>query len=137
MNVLGNIYLFSLFLPLIQKGVAKKVVTITTGMADIELISAFDIAAAAPYSISKAAMNATYAKFSAQYKQEGILFMGVSPGLVDTGHYEDGTCAATGRNYPGTLANGMRSNPRATGRGGQDGAEVFDIRAWLQGSHYP
>lgn len=94
--MLGNIYLFSALLPLIKKGDAKKVVTITTGMADIDFISGFDIASAAPYSISKAAMNATYAKFSAQYKQDGILFMGISPGMVDTGHYDDGKCAAAG-----------------------------------------
>ncbi|PLB47331.1 NAD(P)-binding protein [Aspergillus steynii IBT 23096] len=87
-NVLGNISLFSLFLPLVQNGTAKKIVTITTGMADLELISAFDVVAAAPYSISKAAMNAAYAKFSAQYRKDGVLFMGVSPGLVDTGNYE-------------------------------------------------
>ncbi|KAK1141271.1 hypothetical protein N8T08_009174 [Aspergillus melleus] len=88
-NVLGNIHLFSLFLPLIKRGNAKKVITITSGMADIEFISAFDIAAGAPDSISKAAMNATYAKFSAQYKEDGILFLGVSPGLVDTGSYDN------------------------------------------------
>jgi NAD(P)-dependent dehydrogenase (short-subunit alcohol dehydrogenase family) len=89
-NVIGNIHLFSLFLPLIKKGNAKKVITITSGMADIEFISGFDITPAGPYAISKAAMNAAYAKFSAQYRKDGILFMGISPGLVDTGHYDDG-----------------------------------------------
>ncbi|KAI9045163.1 NAD(P)-binding protein [Aspergillus affinis] len=90
-NVLGNIHLFSLFLPLVKKGTAKKVITITSGMADIDFISAFDIVSGAPDSISKAAMNATYAKLSAQYKEEGILFLGISPGLVDTGSYGNQT----------------------------------------------
>jgi NAD(P)-dependent dehydrogenase (short-subunit alcohol dehydrogenase family) len=83
-NVVGNVHLFNLFLPLIQKGQAKKVITITSGMADIDFIANFNIASAAPYSISKAAMNAAVAKFSAQYRKDGILFLGLSPGLVNT-----------------------------------------------------
>ncbi|KIW99169.1 uncharacterized protein Z519_00832 [Cladophialophora bantiana CBS 173.52] len=39
---------------------------------------------AVPYSISKAAMNIMMGKFSASYKKEGILFMAVSPGAVDS-----------------------------------------------------
>jgi NAD(P)-dependent dehydrogenase (short-subunit alcohol dehydrogenase family) len=84
-NVVGNIELFNIFLPLIKKGNAKKVVSISSGMADLEFISRFDIAAAGPYSISKAAMNAAVAKFAAEYKKEGILFMSISPGYVETG----------------------------------------------------
>ncbi|KAL3443199.1 hypothetical protein BJX65DRAFT_208899 [Aspergillus insuetus] len=83
-NVVGNVHLFNLFLPLIEKGEAKKVITITSGMADIDFIANFNIASGAPYSISKAAMNAAVAKFSAQYRKDGILFLGLSPGLVNT-----------------------------------------------------
>ncbi|KAL4776008.1 hypothetical protein BDW60DRAFT_203853 [Aspergillus nidulans var. acristatus] len=90
-NVLGNIHLFSLLIPLIQKSDIKKVITITSGMADLDFIAQYDIAVAAPYSISKAAMNAAVAKFSAQYRKDGILFLALSPGLVDTGHYDDAT----------------------------------------------
>ncbi|KAL2822393.1 NAD(P)-binding protein [Aspergillus granulosus] len=90
-NTVGNIHLFNLFLPLIQKGQAKKVITITTGMADIEFIANFDIAIGAPYSISKAAANAAVAKFSAQYRKDGILFLSLSPGLVDTGNNDNPT----------------------------------------------
>lgn len=84
-NVVGNVHLFGLFLPLVQKGQAKKVITITTGMADLDFINNFDIANGAPYTISKAAMNAAIAKFNAEYKKDGVLFMGISPGLVNTG----------------------------------------------------
>ena len=38
------------------------------------------------YSTSKAAMNLITAKFSAQYKKDGILFLSISPGFVDTGN---------------------------------------------------
>ena len=89
-NVISNVHLINLYLPLIQQGAAKKVIAISTGMADIDLISKFNVANGAPYSISKAALNAAVAKFSAQYSGEGVLFMSVSPGLVDTGGFDNG-----------------------------------------------
>ncbi|KAF5023007.1 hypothetical protein F66182_4965 [Fusarium sp. NRRL 66182] len=84
-NTIGNIHLFNLFMPLIMNGQAKKVITISSGMADLDFISKFSIADAAPYSISKGAVNVAVAKFDAQYREKGILFMSISPGLVDTG----------------------------------------------------
>ena len=89
-NVIGNIHLFNLFTPLIRKGKAKKIITISSGNADLDLINQFDMDRAPLYTSSKAAMNAVVAKFSAQYKNEGILFMSICPGLVDTGHFGDG-----------------------------------------------
>jgi NAD(P)-dependent dehydrogenase (short-subunit alcohol dehydrogenase family) len=38
----------------------------------------------APYSISKAAVNMVNAKYAAQYKPEGFVFLAISPGLVNT-----------------------------------------------------
>lgn len=89
-NVVGNIHLFNLYMPLILKGNAKKVITISTGMADLDLINKFNIAISAPYAISKAAMNVAAAKFNAQYAKDGVLFMSISPGLVDTGGFDNG-----------------------------------------------
>ncbi|KFA70818.1 hypothetical protein S40288_09711 [Stachybotrys chartarum IBT 40288] len=83
-NVTVNVHLFALYLPLIRKGQAKKIIYISTGMADIEMISNFQIAVHPIYSMTKAAGNAAVAKFDAQYRNEGILFMSVSPGLVNT-----------------------------------------------------
>lgn len=45
---------------------------------------------AAPYCISKAAMNMAVAKFSAQYVDQGVLFTTIAPGDVDTGYYNGG-----------------------------------------------
>jgi NAD(P)-dependent dehydrogenase (short-subunit alcohol dehydrogenase family) len=84
-NVIGNIHLYNLFMPLILKGSIKKVIAITTGMADIDLSLKYGIHEAAPYAISKVGMNMATAKFQAEYEKEGVLFMGISPGLVDTG----------------------------------------------------
>ncbi|RFN47952.1 hypothetical protein FIE12Z_7675 [Fusarium flagelliforme] len=83
-NTLGNVHLFNLALPLIRKGQAKKIIAISSGMADPDFITQFSIVDGAPYSISKGALNIAIAKFDAQYRKEGILFMAVSPGLVAT-----------------------------------------------------
>lgn len=88
-NVVSNIHLFNLYMPLVLKGNAKKVITISTGMADIDLITKFGVASAPSYAISKAAMNAAVAKFAAQYGKDGVLFMSISPGLVDTGAFDN------------------------------------------------
>lgn len=89
-NVIGNIHLFTLFTPLIRAGTAKKVVAISTGLADAELAAKFNLNVAAPYSISKVALNMAVAKFSAQWAKEGVLFMTVAPGGVDTGVFNEG-----------------------------------------------
>jgi NAD(P)-dependent dehydrogenase (short-subunit alcohol dehydrogenase family) len=77
--------LYNLFLPLILKGKIRKVVAITTGLADIDLTLKYGLYEAAPYAISKAAMNMATAKFQAEYEKDGVLFLGISPGVVDTG----------------------------------------------------
>lgn len=84
-NVVGVINTVSTFIPLLRKGHEKKVFTLSTGMADIDLINQVDLAIGAPYSISKGALNIAVAKYNALYKSEGILFMAISPGMVDTG----------------------------------------------------
>lgn len=84
-NALGNVHLFNIYLPLLLKGNAKKAIAISSGMADIEFVNEFDIANGAPYTMTKAAMNAAIAKFNAQYKSQGVLFLSISPGMVNTG----------------------------------------------------
>lgn len=94
-NVTGNIHFFNFFLPLIKKGKVKKVITITTGLGDVDFTNQAEVELGALYAASKAAMNTIVAKYSAQYKKDGILFMGISPGVVDVGHYDDCTYLAT------------------------------------------
>ena len=90
-NVVGNIHLFNLFLPLVMKGKVKKVITISSGHADLDLINDLEIETSALYSASKAVMNVIVAKFNAQYKKDGVLFVSISPGAVEVGHFADGT----------------------------------------------
>jgi len=89
-NVIGKIHLFNLFIPLIQKGSAKKVIALGSGLADDALTVKYEIEIAGPYSISKAAMNTVIAKYSAELGKNGILFLSLSPGSVETGQYEGG-----------------------------------------------
>ena len=88
-NVVGNIHLFHLLLPLVLKSKVKKVITITSGLADLDFTNDCEVDIGALYAASKAAMNIIVAKFNAQYKKDGVLFLSVSPGLVDVGRYAD------------------------------------------------
>lgn len=85
-NVVGNIHLFNLFMPMVLKGKVKKVITLSSGHGDIDLINKYDLTVLAPYSVSKAAMNLAVAKFKAEYNKQGTLFMSISPGVIDTGN---------------------------------------------------
>jgi NAD(P)-dependent dehydrogenase (short-subunit alcohol dehydrogenase family) len=86
-NVVGTLFLFQLFVPLLLKGKQKKAVHISSGMADIELIRQYDVDVSGPYAVAKAAANAVIAKLSAEYRKDGLLLMSISPGVVDTGHF--------------------------------------------------
>ncbi|RWA05542.1 hypothetical protein EKO27_g9556 [Xylaria grammica] len=90
-NVLGTIHLYNLFMLQILEGAAKKVVAISSGIADIDWINDYGNEALSLNAMSKAALNVATAKFSAQYKRDGVLFLSVCPGLVDTGHFVEPT----------------------------------------------
>lgn len=77
-------------MPLILKGRAKKVIAISTGSADPEMTLKADIFQAPAYSISKAALNMAVAKFSAVYREKGVLVMAICPGAVNTGSLQIG-----------------------------------------------
>ncbi|KAK4503182.1 hypothetical protein PRZ48_006610 [Zasmidium cellare] len=84
-NVVGVAHTIRAFLPLLRAGRLKKVITISTGIADIDMIREAGLAVAGPYGISKAATNALVAKFHAAIGvSEGVLFLAISPGFVDT-----------------------------------------------------
>jgi len=77
-------------MPLILKGRAKKVIAISTGISDPEMTLKADIFQATSYSMSKAALNVAVAKFSALYREKGVLVMAICPGAVDTGSLQIG-----------------------------------------------
>ncbi|KDQ50397.1 hypothetical protein JAAARDRAFT_42024 [Jaapia argillacea MUCL 33604] len=83
-NVIGVVHTINAFLPLLKRGTTKKVVTLTSGLGvpAITLQSEMDIFG--PYSASKAAINVIVAKYAVKFKPEGLLFVALSPGLVNT-----------------------------------------------------
>ncbi|KAK4151563.1 NAD(P)-binding protein [Chaetomidium leptoderma] len=102
-NVIGNVHLFNLFMPLIVKGQAKKVIAISTGLADTVLTNSYELTTGSLYATSKAALNMVVAKYNAQYKKAGVLFLALSPGFVDVGQYKDVT-AEQMEGLSGTMA---------------------------------
>ena len=58
--------------------------TLTSGLGDIPFTNQIRLPLSIPYSISKSAVNMLIAKFQAAYGDKGILFLGISPGLVAT-----------------------------------------------------
>ncbi|KAL5342847.1 hypothetical protein BJX70DRAFT_355059 [Aspergillus crustosus] len=87
-NVIGNIYLFHLFTPLVIKGTVKKVIHISSGHADTNWITKLPILVASGYALAKAATNIVTAKYAAEYGKgkEGVLFINICPGFTDTGN---------------------------------------------------
>ncbi|RAL10651.1 NAD(P)-binding protein [Aspergillus homomorphus CBS 101889] len=92
-NVVGVAHTVNAFLPLIRKGRDKKVITISSLLADLDLVRHLALDNATPYAISKSAANLLMAKYHASLgATEGILFMSISPGAVskpDTPPRED------------------------------------------------
>jgi NAD(P)-dependent dehydrogenase (short-subunit alcohol dehydrogenase family) len=83
-------------MPQVLKGKVKKVVTISSGMGDMNFAKDYDISESPLYAISKAAMNMVTAKFSAQYKKHGVLFLSICPGMVEVGHFDSSKPYITG-----------------------------------------
>jgi len=83
-NVVGVVRTVNAFLPLLKKGSAKKVVTLTSGVGGVEFTLASEWAVHVPYSASKAAVNIVNAKYANEFREDGFLFLAISPGLVAT-----------------------------------------------------
>ena len=90
-NVLGQMFLYDAFLPLLLKSTTKKVLSISSGMGDLDLNREWDFDHQIFYSTSKAALNMVNVKYGAQYKKDGVLFLSICPGVVDTGYFDNST----------------------------------------------
>ncbi|KAJ7156325.1 hypothetical protein C8R46DRAFT_1165736 [Mycena filopes] len=83
LNAISVVHSTNAFLPLLKKGSAKKVITISSGAGDTELTLTAGLTTQPAYSIAKAAANMIVAKFAAELKSEGFTFLAISPGVVD------------------------------------------------------
>ena len=82
--IYGGLWTTNAFLPLIEKGTQKKIVHISSGMADLDLIKKAGVSGAVAYSVAKAGMNVQVAKYAAELAPRGIKVLALSPGWVDT-----------------------------------------------------
>jgi len=99
-NVIGSTFLLATYMPLLLAGDMKKIVVLSTGMGDPDFIAETEIDSQTTYAISKAALNLAIAKFHAEYKKEGVLVMGISPGVVETGWLDvESRSLASGLNH--------------------------------------
>ncbi|KAL1610534.1 hypothetical protein SLS60_002203 [Paraconiothyrium brasiliense] len=87
-NVAGTLFAFNAFMPLVLKSSIKRVAAISSAAADKNYIFEGEDKISLHYATSKAALNTLVAKFAARYKDDGVLFVSISPGWVDT-HAED------------------------------------------------
>ncbi|KAF7335745.1 NAD(P)-binding protein [Mycena venus] len=83
-NTIGVIHSTNAFLPLLKNGVAKKVVSLSSALADTDITVASQVVGEPSYAISKAAINMVVAKYAAQYMAEGFTFLAICPGMVKT-----------------------------------------------------
>jgi NAD(P)-dependent dehydrogenase (short-subunit alcohol dehydrogenase family) len=83
-NFFSAAFTTNAFLPLIRNGDVKKIVAISSGLADEHVILTTELPFAIGYAASKAALNVTMAKYAMQLKGEGIICLTVSPGWVKT-----------------------------------------------------
>lgn len=83
-SVFGAIIVTNAFLPLLRQGIEKKIVHISSGMADVDMIKKAGISYAVAYSAAKAALNVVVAKYAAELAPDSIKVLALSPGWVDT-----------------------------------------------------
>ncbi|KAF8204506.1 hypothetical protein K438DRAFT_1820020 [Mycena galopus ATCC 62051] len=83
-NAISVVHTTNAFLPLLKNGSTKKVLSLSSGLGDLDFTLDGECAAQASYSIAKAALNMVVAKYAAQFKAEGFVFLAMSPGIVDT-----------------------------------------------------
>jgi len=83
-NVIGVIQAINAFLPLLKNGIVKKVITISSAVADTDFTLGAGYEKNASYTASKAALNNINAKYASQFRSDGFLFLSLSPGLVQT-----------------------------------------------------
>ena len=92
LKVVGAAFSIQPFLPLLRKSQTKKIAAISSAMGSDWLINKYDVPTAAPYSVSKGALNTLIAKYNVALKREGILCFAISPGFVATEmNSQDGT----------------------------------------------
>lgn len=82
--MLGSIHAANAFLPLILKGSEKKIIFITSGHADTNLVAEAGVTDMVTYAAMKSNINMIAAKYAAELKSKDVKTLALSPGLVAT-----------------------------------------------------
>lgn len=136
-NAVSYAHLINAFMPLVLLGDVKKVILISTGMADTELIRKHNVWMGFAYAVSKAALNMIVAKASADYQEKGVLILAISPGFVATSDMSGGRLTSSFPPYRGLSALiALSTRFRFTLRGGY-GFQIHRVRTEFQGSPDP
>ncbi|KAE8151182.1 hypothetical protein BDV25DRAFT_153038 [Aspergillus avenaceus] len=83
-NVVGAHNVTRALLPLLQKGKSKKIANISSAYGSMTAAESSAFAPCPAYKISKASLNALTVQYALSYKEEGFVFMAVSPGWLKT-----------------------------------------------------
>jgi len=83
-NTLGTIHVINAFLPLLRAGVTKKCIIIGSSLGSTRVAQRTGVIKYSGYSMSKAALNIAAVRYASRYKDEGVIFLSITPGLVKT-----------------------------------------------------
>ncbi|KAI0808052.1 NAD(P)-binding protein [Fomes fomentarius] len=83
-NVAGVAHMINAFLPLLRAGSVKKVITLSTGLADPDFVRGTGFTNNPQYAIAKGALNVLVAEYATALADEGFVFLAISPGVVNT-----------------------------------------------------
>ena len=83
MNTLGAIHAVDAFLPLLRSGTTKKIIIISSGGGERDVVWRARMAELAAYGVTKCAENMVMTKYAAELESEGFVVAAVSPGKVD------------------------------------------------------
>jgi NAD(P)-dependent dehydrogenase (short-subunit alcohol dehydrogenase family) len=107
-NTVSHIYANNYFLPLLRKGEKKKIINISSGIADIQFTKTSKILLNAGYGSSKAALNYNVIKYALELEPEGFTVVALSPGFVDTSKTREGPIPEEFQKMFATLLEGFR-----------------------------
>ncbi len=83
-NTLGTIHVINAFLPLLRAGVTKNCIIIGSSLGSTRVAQRTGVIKYSGYSMSKAALNIAAVRYASRYKDEGVIFLSITPGLVKT-----------------------------------------------------
>ena len=83
-DVLGVAHSTNAFLPLLRKGAAKKIITLSSGLAEVDFNLTAGVTSHPAYAIAKTALNMLVARYANELRPDGFVVLAISPGLVDT-----------------------------------------------------